>query len=64
LLVDADDFDGFTAALRALVTDPDLRRRYGAAALARAKDLFSLDSSVQAADRLYREVTRHREHGL
>jgi glycosyltransferase involved in cell wall biosynthesis len=60
-LVDADDFAGFTAALGALVRNPDRRRQYGAAALMRSRRLFSLGSSVEAVDRLYHEVTRRRE---
>ena len=32
LLVDPDDYAGFVAALRTLVLDADLRRRFGAAA--------------------------------
>jgi glycosyltransferase involved in cell wall biosynthesis len=61
-LVDADDFDGFAAAIRALVRDPGLRRRYGACAVSRAKELFSLDSSVQAVDHLYQELIQRQEH--
>jgi glycosyltransferase involved in cell wall biosynthesis len=60
-LVDADDFAGFTAALGALVRNPDRRRQYGAAALMRSRRLFSLGSSVEAVDRLYHEVTKRRE---
>jgi D-inositol-3-phosphate glycosyltransferase len=60
-LVDADDFDGFTAALRALVTDPDRRRRYGAAAIERSKELFSLGSNAEAVDRIYQELARGRK---
>ncbi|WP_119304111.1 glycosyltransferase family 4 protein [Dongia deserti] len=57
LLVDPDDFDGFVGALRTLVTDDALRSRYGAAAVARCRALFSMEASVAAISEVYRSVT-------
>lgn len=57
LLVDPDDFDGFVDALRRLATDPDLRRRYGAAAASRCRALFSIDANAAAISQVYRRVT-------
>lgn len=57
LLVDPDDFEGFVAALRTLVLDDELRRRYGAAAVARCRALFSMEANAAAISRVYRSVT-------
>ena len=57
-LVDPDDFDGFVAALRRMVVDAGLRRRYGAAALARSAALFSMDANVAAISQVYDQVSR------
>lgn len=57
LLVDPDDFDGFVDALRRLVTDEELRRNYGAAAVARCRALFSMEANAAAISRVYRSVS-------
>jgi glycosyltransferase involved in cell wall biosynthesis len=59
-LVDPDDFDGFVSALRTLVDDSDLRRRYGAAAVARCRALFSMEANAAAISQVYRSVTAER----
>jgi len=59
-LVDPDDFDGFVAALRILVLDAELRRRYGAAAVARCRALFSMEANAAAISQVYRSVTAER----
>jgi glycosyltransferase involved in cell wall biosynthesis len=59
-LVDPDDFDGFVDALRILVTDAELRRRYGAAAVARCRALFSMEANAAAISQVYRSVTAER----
>ncbi|HEV8391451.1 MAG TPA: glycosyltransferase family 4 protein [Dongiaceae bacterium] len=59
-LVDPDDFDGFVAALRILVVDEQLRRRYGAAAVARCRTLFSMEANAAAISQVYRSVTAER----
>ena len=59
-LVDPDDFDGFVAALRVLVQDAELRRRYGAAAVARCRALFSMEANAAAISQVYRSVTAER----
>ncbi len=56
-LVDPDDFAGFVEALRRLATDADLRRRYGTAATARARALFSMEANTAAISQVYRSVT-------
>jgi glycosyltransferase involved in cell wall biosynthesis len=62
-LVDPDNFDGFAEALSALVSDPERRRRYRAAALTYSKQLFSIESSVDAVDQLYRRLLRGHRRG-
>ncbi|HWA47603.1 MAG TPA: glycosyltransferase family 4 protein [Dongiaceae bacterium] len=57
LLVDPDDFDGFVAALRRLAMDAELRRRYGAASVARSRALFSMEANARAIADIYRRVT-------
>jgi len=59
-LVDPDDFDGFVNALRILVLDAELRRRYGAAAVARCRALFSMEANAAAISQVYRSVTAER----
>ena len=59
-LVDPDDFDGFVSALRALVVDAELRQRYGAAAVARCRALFSMEANAAAISQVYRSVTAER----
>jgi len=59
-LVDPDDFDGFVAALRILVVDAKLRHRYGAAAAARCRALFSMEANAAAISQVYRTVTAER----
>jgi glycosyltransferase involved in cell wall biosynthesis len=56
-LVDPDDFEGFVDALRTLVTDDDLRRRYGEASVARCGALFSMEANAAAISQVYRSVT-------
>ena len=60
LLVDPDDYNAFVAALRTLVLDADLRRRYGAAAVARCRALFSMEANAAAISQVYRSVTAER----
>ena len=60
LLVDPDDYEGFVAALRTLVLDADLRRRHGAAAVARCRALFSMEANAAAISQVYRSVTAER----
>ena len=60
LLVDPDDYDAFVAALRTLVLDADLRGRYGAAAVARCRALFSMEANAAAISQVYRSVTAER----
>jgi glycosyltransferase involved in cell wall biosynthesis len=57
-LVDPDDFSAFVEALRRIVADADLRRRYGAVALARSAALFSMEANVTAVLRVYDQVSR------
>jgi glycosyltransferase involved in cell wall biosynthesis len=57
MLVDPDDFEGFVDALRALVTDDDLRRRHGEAAVTRCSALFSMEANAAAISQVYRSVT-------
>lgn len=57
LLVDPDDFEAFVAALRRLATDPDLRRRYGMAAVERSRALFSMEANAAAISDIYRRLT-------
>lgn len=56
-LVDPDDFDAFVDALRRLATDSELRSRYGAAAVARSRALFSMEANASAISEIYRQVT-------
>jgi glycosyltransferase involved in cell wall biosynthesis len=60
LLVDPDDYDAFVTALRTLVLDADLRRRYGDAAVARCRALFSMEAAAAAISQVYRSVTAER----
>jgi glycosyltransferase involved in cell wall biosynthesis len=60
LLVDPDDFDGFVNALRTLVLDAELRQRYGAAAVARCRAIFSMEANAAAISQVYRSVTAER----
>lgn len=57
LLVDPEDFEGFVSALRTLVTDDDMRRQCGAAAVARCRALFSMEANAAAISHVYRSVT-------
>lgn len=59
-LVDPDDFDGFVDALRVLVQDAERRQRYGAAAVARCRALFSMEANAAAISQVYRSVTAER----
>ncbi|MEZ5830884.1 MAG: glycosyltransferase family 4 protein [Dongiaceae bacterium] len=62
LLVDPDDFDGFVDALRTLVLGAELRHRFGTAASARSRALFSMEANAAAISQVYRAVTA--EHGM
>ena len=53
-LVDSEDAAGFAAATARLLAEPELRARMGAAARARARQLFSEDAYVAAMLDLYR----------
>lgn len=57
LLADPDDFDGFVGALRRLVTDDEMRRRFGEAAVTRCRAMFSMEANAAAISRVYRTVT-------
>jgi glycosyltransferase involved in cell wall biosynthesis len=59
-LVDPDDFEGFVGAVRTLANDAELRRRCGAAAVARCRALFSMDANAAAISQVYRSVTAER----
>lgn len=59
-LVDPDDFEAFVNALRRLATDAGMRRRYGAAAVARSRALFSIEANAAAISKIYRQVTAPR----
>jgi glycosyltransferase involved in cell wall biosynthesis len=56
-LADPDDFDAFLDGPRRLVVDDDLRRRYGVAAVARCRALFSMEANAAAISQVYRSVT-------
>ena len=58
LLVDADDPHGLAAAVRRVVTDPDLRRRLGQGARAVAVREFSVDDMVRGYTALYEKAVR------
>ena len=58
--MDLASFDGFVSALRALVVDAELRQRYGAAAVARCRALFSMEANAAAISQVYRSVTAER----
>jgi glycosyltransferase involved in cell wall biosynthesis len=60
LLVDPDDFEGFVGALRRLVSDDDMRHRFGEAAAGRCRALFSMEANAAAISRVYRSVTAER----
>jgi len=55
-LVDPDDFEAFVVALRTLASDAELRSRYGAAAVARCRGLFSMEANAAAISQVYRSV--------
>jgi glycosyltransferase involved in cell wall biosynthesis len=60
VLVDPDDFEAFADALRTLAGNAELRRRYGAAAVARCRALFSMVANATAISQVYRRVTAER----
>jgi D-inositol-3-phosphate glycosyltransferase len=60
LLVEPEDLDAFVDALRILVTDGELRRRYGAAGVARCHALFSMEANTAGIEQVYRSVTAER----
>lgn len=59
-LVEPEDAAGFAAATARLLADPALRARMGAAARARARQLFSEEAYVAAMLDLYRGLPRPR----
>ena len=59
-LVDPDDFEAFVGALRTLAGDAELRRRYGAAAVARTCAMFSMEANAAAISQVYRRVAAER----
>lgn len=60
LVVPADDPAALAAAIERLAGDPALRRRLGAAACDRVRAHFSLASTADAYERLYRDVVARR----
>lgn len=56
LLVPPKDPDALAAAVRAVLLDPELRSRLGAAAAQRAQDVFSVRRMTEEYERLYRAV--------
>jgi len=56
LLVEPGDVDGLTQALLALLRDPALRRRMGAAGRARAEQRFDQRRQVSEAERIYADI--------
>ncbi len=61
LLVDSEDVDALTSALRRLVSDPGLRSRLGAAGVERVNRCFSIQANVSAHERLYEEILAPRQ---
>lgn len=58
ILADPGDTAALEQAVRALIRDPGLRRRMGAAGRAKAEREFSLDRAVSETVALYRELLR------
>ena len=56
LLVPPADIVGLADAIRTLLDDPELARRYGVAARRRMETRFSVDDQVDAHLALYRQV--------
>lgn len=56
ILAAGNDDAAFSAAIRALLVDPELRARMGAAARAHALRTFSIDRLLTDLDRLYRSL--------
>lgn len=59
-LVEPGDVAGLTEALRALLADPELRRRMGEAGRARIRQEFSVDAMVEGNLAVYHRVLRER----
>ena len=57
VLIPPDDTEAIAAALRTVVPDRELRRRYGEAAHARVRKEFGTSAIGDRLDALYREVT-------
>ncbi|HEY1386020.1 MAG TPA: glycosyltransferase family 4 protein [Dongiaceae bacterium] len=55
-LVDPEDFEAFVAALRMLASNGELRARYGAAAVARCRAMFSMEANAAAISQVYHSV--------
>ena len=58
VLVEPGDRAALAAAVRELVEDPDLRERLGRCGRERARELFSLERTVEAMKRHYLDVAR------
>jgi rhamnosyl/mannosyltransferase len=56
LVVPPGDSAALAEALTTLLTDPQRRLAYGAAARRRAVELLSMDAMVDAVERVYREI--------
>ena len=56
LIVRPDDAAGLTAAIRALLEDPERRRAMGAAGRARAEAAFTVDAMARQYESVYAEV--------
>jgi glycosyltransferase involved in cell wall biosynthesis/ribosomal protein S18 acetylase RimI-like enzyme len=60
MLVPVRDPDALAGAMRALATDPDLRRRMGEAGFERSRELFDEDRVVEIVMDTYRDVARRK----
>ena len=58
MLVEPGDRAALGAAVRELVDDPDLRERLGRCGRERARELFSLERTVDAMKAHYLDVAR------
>jgi glycosyltransferase involved in cell wall biosynthesis len=58
VIVQPDDIEAITAALRLVIEDHELRARYGAAAYARTADRYDVGTVWRQLDALYSGVSR------
>lgn len=58
LLVEPDDVDGLARTIERLAGDPDLRRRFGAAAAERARGDFSLQAHLDRMEGILAAIPR------